>query len=296
MNQYRQEHESTEAWLNRVEVHMNSILECSNNKDILYERKLCLNTTNGDIISEKFKMDGGKELLKIITPDVDVVMSSNNFNDNFWKCFKNKTNFDPNQMNIHTHDTRSKNKYLNEYMTITINYPVQEWQETGFYEHHQEVLNSIIKFMESLHPDVKNFTNWESIDDTPIIIHTDNLTRTGKMMFYTSPIGMINAIAKGRVSDIITAINNGYNDTYNTPEPERMSLLQYNQVIGVKNAQKKDTIHTCSICMEDIKIRSRISVTKCCHYFHSKCLKKWLVNKCSEPVCPCCRQHLSNSD
>ena len=39
MNQYRQEHESTEAWLNRIEVHMNSILECSNNKDILYERK-----------------------------------------------------------------------------------------------------------------------------------------------------------------------------------------------------------------------------------------------------------------
>lgn len=290
----RSENESVEEWLKRIELNLNSIIQSSNDQNRILDRNLCGNTGHGEIVTERFKLENGLIFLKINTPEVNVVMPANHFNSKFDECFKDGECFNSSKLNIHGYNTRCKNKYLNDYATVTINYSVNQWEESGFFENHDLVLNGIMTFLESFHPYIKNITDWDAFEDIPVIIHTDHLAETGKMMFYTSPLGMARAIVTGAISDIITNIHSSFNSVNVSEEPERMTMSQYNDLIGVRNATKEDTCHTCSICMEDIKQRSRISVTKCGHYFHSKCLKKWLVNKCSEPACPCCRAKLSD--
>lgn len=44
---------------------------------------------------------------------------------------------------------------------------------------------------------------------------------------------------------------------------------------------------TCVICTEDIKIGEEILVLRCPgkHYFHSSCIKDWLVHRVNCPIC-----------
>lgn len=290
----RSENESVEEWLKRIELNINSIIQSSNDTNRLLDHTLCGNTSHGEIFTERFKVDNGLTFLKINTPEVNVIMPANHFNSKFNECFKDGAFFNSSKLSIHGYNTRCKHKYLNDYMTVTINYSVNQWEDSGFFENHDVVLKGIMKFLESFHPYIKNITDWDAFEDIPVIIHTDHLSETGNMMFYTSPIGMARAIVTGAISDIITNIHTGFNNVDISEEPERMTMFQYNDLIGVRNSTKADTCHTCSICMEDIKLRLIISVTKCGHYFHSKCLKRWLVNKCSKPRCPCCREKLSD--
>jgi hypothetical protein len=46
-------------------------------------------------------------------------------------------------------------------------------------------------------------------------------------------------------------------------------------------------IKTCNICLEEIT--KNIKKTSCKHYFHPKCLRKWIKNS---PTCPMCRTHV----
>ena len=52
----------------------------------------------------------------------------------------------------------------------------------------------------------------------------------------------------------------------------------------------------CSICIERIKLKSRISITTCNHIFHYKCLSTWLYNNIMEPKCPNCQCNLINDE
>jgi len=45
----------------------------------------------------------------------------------------------------------------------------------------------------------------------------------------------------------------------------------------------------CSICLENIRVRQACSILSCKHIFHTKCVRKWLTEKCTTPNCPCCR-------
>ena len=60
---------------------------------------------------------------------------------------------------------------------------------------------------------------------------------------------------------------------------------------SIDNNQKDN----CPICYEDIGDFD-ICITKCGHCFHSKCLRRWLVNKCQTPECPCCRASLVDTE
>jgi hypothetical protein len=46
----------------------------------------------------------------------------------------------------------------------------------------------------------------------------------------------------------------------------------------------------CSICLEEYKKNDNINVLKCNHIFHNNCLKMWLLNN---NTCPLCRWSLS---
>ena len=48
----------------------------------------------------------------------------------------------------------------------------------------------------------------------------------------------------------------------------------------------------CSICLEKIKLRDKISLTPCQHIFHYKCLNTWLFKDLHEPKCPNCKYDL----
>ena len=50
----------------------------------------------------------------------------------------------------------------------------------------------------------------------------------------------------------------------------------------------------CSICIERIKLKSKISITTCNHIFHYKCLSTWLYKNIMEPKCPNCQLNLIN--
>lgn len=47
-----------------------------------------------------------------------------------------------------------------------------------------------------------------------------------------------------------------------------------------------DTIE-CTICLQTYQVGCNISIMKCNHFFHEKCIKKWLDQKLN---CPNCRQ------
>jgi len=49
----------------------------------------------------------------------------------------------------------------------------------------------------------------------------------------------------------------------------------------------KRGIKTCNICLEEIT--KNIKTTSCKHYFHPKCLRKWIKKS---PTCPTCRTHV----
>ena len=51
----------------------------------------------------------------------------------------------------------------------------------------------------------------------------------------------------------------------------------------------------CVICMEKISNRQHMSIP-CSqkHYFHIKCSRNWLTQKCKEPTCPICRENIRN--
>ena len=49
-------------------------------------------------------------------------------------------------------------------------------------------------------------------------------------------------------------------------------------------------VAVCSICQEDINSRQHCSILKCEHIYHKKCIKEWLVDRCEQPTCPCCRK------
>ena len=46
----------------------------------------------------------------------------------------------------------------------------------------------------------------------------------------------------------------------------------------------------CSICLENFKKKSIVSITPCNHVFHFKCIKNWLYKNIKNPKCPNCNK------
>ena len=49
-------------------------------------------------------------------------------------------------------------------------------------------------------------------------------------------------------------------------------------------------IKICPICLDNYKIEDKILYLPCFHFYHSKCIKKWL--KCSK-ICPLCKKEIN---
>ncbi len=64
------------------------------------------------------------------------------------------------------------------------------------------------------------------------------------------------------------------------------NLLQYLLTSNIENVEKlSDDKKNCIICLEDFKNREEIVTLPCTHIFHTKCIKDWLIEEKSCPIC-----------
>jgi len=81
---------------------------------------------------------------------------------------------------------------------------------------------------------------------------------------------------------------------YITKKDEKKSKFQQNNTVVMDESKiikrKPKDEKECAICCNKIKKQNDMTITKCGHYFHSRCMFKSLVK--SGQHCPICRTHL----
>ena len=72
------------------------------------------------------------------------------------------------------------------------------------------------------------------------------------------------------------------------PEKPKIKLekIKMTKELNTKNDGEKNESPACCICLAPMKINQEVTLLKCQHLFHFKCLDKWVENK---EVCPFCR-------
>ncbi|KAM3127280.1 hypothetical protein pb186bvf_020609 [Paramecium bursaria] len=64
---------------------------------------------------------------------------------------------------------------------------------------------------------------------------------------------------------------------------------QIKKITKIVKKQQFQFTEECTICCSEIRIHERVRQLKCKHYYHAKCIKKWLLN---EKKCPICKIEL----
>ena len=61
----------------------------------------------------------------------------------------------------------------------------------------------------------------------------------------------------------------------------------------IVNKQYDENKKECSICLDNIKIGEKYIILPCIHFFHENCIKKWMNEK---NTCPLCKYKLTNTN
>ena len=97
-------------------------------------------------------------------------------------------------------------------------------------------------------------------------------------------------------------INNLNNFNENNENIEEINKEKLNELFSKKMAEhyyKKEYNEYgggCSICLENFKKKSKVSITPCKHVFHYKCIKDWLYKNAKNPKCPNCNKEVLVND
>ena len=89
---------------------------------------------------------------------------------------------------------------------------------------------------------------------------------------------------------------NNYND--NNENIEEINRIKLDELFSKKMAEHyyKSEYNQfgggCSICLENFKKKSKVSMTPCKHVFHYKCIKDWLYKNAKNPKCPNCNKEV----
>jgi hypothetical protein len=70
---------------------------------------------------------------------------------------------------------------------------------------------------------------------------------------------------------------------YTKIDPKLIPLIPESSITNISSLNETE----CSICLDDFKIKDKILTIPCSHYFHSKCIKEWLLEK--DNTCPSCK-------
>lgn len=73
-------------------------------------------------------------------------------------------------------------------------------------------------------------------------------------------------------------------------------ILENPKTISIENIEEKNN-KDCLICLEEFKKEDDINLLKCQHYFHQKCIQRWIntyssIEELKEKNCPICREKL----
>ena len=90
--------------------------------------------------------------------------------------------------------------------------------------------------------------------------------------------------------------NNINNNRYNNNVHENLNIKRFNSQrkhkindftqITIENINKlEEGNRYCSICLEDFKIREKVAVLPCIHFFHNNCIKNWIKKQNTCPIC-----------
>ena len=190
-----------------------------------------------------------------------------------------------NLVSMHNINTRSHKKY-NTY--IKLEFFTFEW----------ESFQNICSTVEYLFPDISLYckrlvenTNNVNIFMPSIIDYQNNIEG---IVLEGSIVMITKMLISGQIYNVMNEIFDMI-DTENTEEePQEIHLTpeEYKKNIVSKRVTKKYLDTTCLICQENIEKNQTMSLTKCGHAFHSKCLRNWLTKKCISPTCPTCRVNL----
>tara|TARA_Y100000389_G_C17470616_1_gene530279 strand:- start:10466 stop:11371 length:906 start_codon:yes stop_codon:yes gene_type:complete len=285
------EHEQRRL-LQKIERELDDLVQSSKNDGL----NTITVTKDTKYIKSEYFLNKGKPYIKAITEGIEVILPVHVYNSNFSKISEDILNNRLEEINVtHTYNTRKMKEYSNDPISITFTKPVTDWFES---EDFHNSMNTIISYLGTILGHLYPYCDTNISDDkiANIVVNSNFMIENSQLMIYGEASSLLAAVKKNCINDLVDNILNMINqveeDMSEPPPPVRLSLDKFKEILPIINAKKEHTIHTCAICMEDIKVRSRICMTKCGHCFHSKCLKKWLVNKCQTPQCPCCRKSL----
>ena len=68
-------------------------------------------------------------------------------------------------------------------------------------------------------------------------------------------------------------------------EKDLNTILKFIPIWEVRENKRHDNNNNCVVCLSEFQIGDIISALPCCHVFHTECIKNWLKNELSCPVC-----------
>lgn len=159
-------------------------------------------------------------------------------------------------------------------------------------------------------------TNEEDINENNEIITLEQINNISinenNEITFTLPIGQNNSNIYSAIETMLEEMqknSNIFNENYNNNEfisfdiefefitsPNNEENLNYfmsckeidEKISKPEKIKKSDSLlnETCFICMDNYKINElKRTLPKCSHYFHKKCVDKWLKKRSSCPVC-----------
>lgn len=90
----------------------------------------------------------------------------------------------------------------------------------------------------------------------------------------------------------ISTVNNNIHVQYleeSQPIQNNMSDEMFSKMIKNFNYSTDNEQKQCPICTLDFEKNEEIKSTPCNHLFHENCIREWLTQKCTHPLCPVCR-------
>ena len=81
------------------------------------------------------------------------------------------------------------------------------------------------------------------------------------------------------------------NKNSNNNRAAKIILQNFTEDI-ITNIKDENENNRCIICLEDYKINDIIIYLPCIHFFHKKCIAKWIEKTINCPICPLCKNEL----
>ena len=237
------------------------------------------------IKTDYFLNSKGKKYLKVSTTKIVAILPIHSYNSDFIHISDEILNNNIKGCNkVHKYNTRNKTDYVHDPISLTFKEPILEWRDSDEWRWTMgSVIEQVGNIIEHLYGDCDHISE----SDYPRIV--GKTTDDNEMMIYGEALSLLYAIKHCFIHNIMDNIISTFSDVdtdmSSPPPPVRFTNKEFKEMLPIINAKKEHTVHTCAICMEDIKVRTRICMTKCGHCFHSKCISDWISKNMSCPEC-----------